>query len=58
MKILTFVQNCDTEVFTRDMWEQSYEFLKEVGPKLEKYDPDGAWPFLIDEFVQSIKKSS
>ncbi len=40
------------------MWEQSYEFLREVGPKLEKYDPDGAWPFLIDEFVQSVKKSS
>jgi DCN1-like protein 1/2 len=46
------------DVFTRDLWEQSYEFMRDMDASLSKYDPDGAWPFVVDEFVKFHKNSA
>mmetsp|Transcript_35956 Transcript_35956/g.57833 ORF Transcript_35956/g.57833 Transcript_35956/m.57833 type:complete len:256 (+) Transcript_35956:146-913(+) len=40
------------KAITHDTWSQALEFSKAIGPDLEGYDPAGAWPYLIDEFVE------
>ena len=40
------------KAITRDTWSQALEFSRSIGPELEGYDPAGAWPYLIDEFVE------
>eukprot|EP00475_Leptophrys_vorax_P024990 TRINITY_DN3476_c0_g1_i1.p1 TRINITY_DN3476_c0_g1~~TRINITY_DN3476_c0_g1_i1.p1 ORF type:complete len:259 (+),score=90.52 TRINITY_DN3476_c0_g1_i1:211-987(+) len=52
-----FLNTYDVDVFTRDLWEQGYEFLRDMDLGLTKYDPEGAWPFVVDEFVKSHKNA-
>lgn len=40
---------------TKDTWSLFFEFTRLVDESLEDYDPDGAWPTLIDEFVEYAK---
>lgn len=42
----------DCKVITRDTWSQALEFSRTIAPDMEGYDPAGAWPYLIDEFVE------
>ncbi|XP_074566501.1 defective in cullin neddylation protein AAR3-like [Curcuma longa] len=37
-----------------DTWQQVLAFSRYVNEDLEGYDPKGAWPVLIDEFVEHI----
>lgn len=46
----------NTEFISRDLWDQSYEFLKDIDATFETYDSDGAWPCIIDEFVVSLRR--
>ncbi|XP_020580130.1 DCN1-like protein 1 isoform X2 [Phalaenopsis equestris] len=39
---------------TRDTWSQLLEFAKTIDPELSNYDAEGAWPYLIDEFVEYL----
>lgn len=41
------------KAITHDTWSQALEFSRSIGPDLEGYDPAGAWPYLIDEFVEA-----
>lgn len=41
------------KAITHDTWSQALEFSRAIGPDLEGYDPAGAWPYLIDEFVEA-----
>ncbi|KAK7689051.1 hypothetical protein QCA50_007742 [Cerrena zonata] len=35
----------------KDLWTMTLEFCQLVSPNLEGYDSDGAWPTMLDEFV-------
>jgi len=39
----------------RDQWNNIYEFSKHIEDDCSNYDVDGAWPVLLDEFVDYIK---
>ena len=47
-----FLRREHGKAVTRDTWSQTLEFSRLIGPDLEGYDPAGAWPYLIDEFVE------
>merc|ERR1711953_59274 len=44
----------------RDQWNNVFEFVKAFGDFDDHgaYDPDGAWPVMIDEFVEFVKKDN
>lgn len=43
----------------RDQWNNVFEFAKVFGDfnDVSQYDPDGAWPVMVDDFVDYIKKN-
>ncbi|GJP36251.1 hypothetical protein CLOM_g20782 [Closterium sp. NIES-68] len=41
---------------SEDTWQQVLEFSCTVGTDLSMYDSDGAWPVLIDEFVECYSR--
>lgn len=44
---------------SKDTWEMLLDFLEIVQKEgLQGYDPNSAWPVLIDEFVEVLSKSS
>ena len=36
---------------SRDVWEQTYDFLLETD-SVDNFDDSGAWPVVIDEFIE------
>ncbi|KAH9612824.1 hypothetical protein KSS87_008259 [Heliosperma pusillum] len=42
------------KAISRDTWAQLLEFVRSVDPQLANYDAEGAWPYLIDEFVDYL----
>ncbi|KAL5746622.1 hypothetical protein ACOSP7_027768 [Xanthoceras sorbifolium] len=46
-----FLQARHNKAISRDTWSQLLEFARTVDPALSTYDAEGAWPYLIDEFV-------
>ncbi|KAI5674540.1 hypothetical protein M9H77_14904 [Catharanthus roseus] len=49
-----FLQARHNKAISRDTWSQLLEFAKTVDPGLSNYDSEGAWPYLIDEFVEYL----
>lgn len=50
-----FVQFLEQSKFrgvNKDQWYNVYEFSRHILPDLSNYDEDGAWPVLLDEFVE------
>jgi DCN1-like protein 1/2 len=43
------------KAISRDTWNQLFDFVVTVNDQLDKFDPDGAWPVLIDDFVAYMK---
>lgn len=41
---------------SKDMWCQLYEFVIEVKSDLSNFDEDGAWPYVIDSFVEHVQE--
>mmetsp|Transcript_4496 Transcript_4496/g.6071 ORF Transcript_4496/g.6071 Transcript_4496/m.6071 type:complete len:252 (-) Transcript_4496:181-936(-) len=41
----------------RDTWTQLLQFSRIIKTDLSNYDPEGAWPTLIDDFVDHIRES-
>uniref|UniRef100_A0A061RC16 Defective in cullin neddylation protein n=2 Tax=Tetraselmis sp. GSL018 TaxID=582737 RepID=A0A061RC16_9CHLO len=41
---------------TEDTWRQVLDFTRSVLEDLSNYDPAGAWPVLLDEFVDHIRQ--
>lgn len=47
------------KIISKDVWEQVFELAKEVKPDFSNYDEnEGAWPVILDEFVEYQKKNS
>ncbi|CAI5525044.1 unnamed protein product [Closterium sp. Naga37s-1] len=43
---------------SEDTWQQVLDFSCTIGADLSMYDSDGAWPVLIDEFVECYSRYS
>lgn len=52
-----FLQVRHNKAISRDTWSQLWEFAKTIDPQLSNYDAEGAWPYLIDEFVEHLIES-
>ncbi|KAF2308976.1 hypothetical protein GH714_026507 [Hevea brasiliensis] len=52
-----FLQARHNKAISRDTWSQLLEFTKTVDFTLSNYDVDGAWPHLIDEFVEYMNEN-
>ncbi|MFS7970824.1 putative defective-in-cullin neddylation protein [Helianthus anomalus] len=54
----SFVENNQRHNISEDTWSQVLAFSRCVHENLEGYDPEGAWPVLIDEFVEHMYRMS
>ncbi|WVZ81839.1 hypothetical protein U9M48_029171 [Paspalum notatum var. saurae] len=52
-----FLQVRHNKAISRDTWAQLLEFVKTIDPQLSNYDDEGAWPYLIDEFVEYLTEN-
>ncbi|TKR80860.1 hypothetical protein L596_014851 [Steinernema carpocapsae] len=41
---------------SRDQWNLVLDFMNDVKPDLSNYDTEGAWPVLLDEFVEYVRE--
>ncbi|OUS43802.1 putative leucine zipper protein [Ostreococcus tauri] len=48
-----FLERSHGKAISNDTWSQVLQFSTQVGENLQSYDPNDAWPYLIDEFVEA-----
>jgi len=53
-----FVEKNQRHNISEDTWQQVLAFSRCVHENLEGYDPEGAWPVLIDDFVERMYRVS
>ncbi|XVF16635.1 hypothetical protein REPUB_Repub10bG0049400 [Reevesia pubescens] len=53
-----FVEQNQRHNISEDTWQQVLAFSRCVHENLEGYDPEGAWPVLIDDFVEHMYRIS
>ncbi|PIA62721.1 hypothetical protein AQUCO_00200623v1 [Aquilegia coerulea] len=53
-----FVEKHQRHNVSEDTWQQVLAFSRCVHEDLEGYDPKGAWPVLIDDFVDHMHRSN
>ncbi|XVF14277.1 hypothetical protein REPUB_Repub09cG0044900 [Reevesia pubescens] len=53
-----FVEKNQRHNISEDTWQQVLAFSRCVHESLEGYDPEGAWPVLIDDFVEHMYRIS
>jgi len=52
---LSFVDQRVKNSISKDTWMMLYDLATQVKPDLSDYDMNGAWPVLLDEFVEQVK---
>ena len=54
VQFVEFLEQCSTTRITLDQWTSFLEFSDKVSPPpcFDGYEEDGAWPLLIDEYVE------
>lgn len=50
-----FVQEHHRRAVSRDTWTQLLDFMRNIEDDFSNYDENGAWPYLIDEFVEWVR---
>lgn len=51
-----FLHQSKYKVINKDQWCNILEFSRTITPDLSNYDVDGAWPVLLDEFVEWLRQ--
>eukprot|EP00879_Flechtneria_rotunda_P004663 GHRR01004924.1.p1 GENE.GHRR01004924.1~~GHRR01004924.1.p1 ORF type:complete len:254 (+),score=83.75 GHRR01004924.1:305-1066(+) len=51
-----FLQKHHNRAISKDTWVQLFEFARQIKPDFSNYDENGAWPYLMDEFVDYMRK--
>jgi DCN1-like protein 4/5 len=51
-----FLEQSKYKVINKDQWCNILEFSRAIQPDLENYDEDGAWPVMLDEFVEWLSE--
>jgi DCN1-like protein 1/2 len=54
-KWIAFVEARCKNAISKDTWMMLYDLATQVKPDLSDYDVNGAWPVLLDEFVEQVK---
>ncbi|BES93925.1 DUF298 [Nesidiocoris tenuis] len=52
-----FLDDSKYKVINKDQWYNILEFSRTISTDLNNYDVDGAWPVMLDEFVDWLKTS-
>ncbi|XP_031637420.1 DCN1-like protein 4 isoform X2 [Contarinia nasturtii] len=52
-----FLHQSKYKVINKDQWCNILEFSRTITPDLSNYDVDGAWPVLLDEYVEFLRIS-
>jgi len=52
-----FLDRTKYRCVNKDQWFNILEFSRQIEPSLRNYDEDGAWPVLLDEFVEWMRSS-
>lgn len=55
---LEFLQTSSTVRITLDQWDSFLQFNNVVGLDLKNYEDDGAWPLLLDEYIEWRRKNA
>ncbi|CAI9734442.1 Hypothetical predicted protein [Octopus vulgaris] len=53
-----FLEQSKYKVINKDQWCNILEFSRTIYPDLSNYDEDGAWPVMLDEFVEWLKEQN
>lgn len=53
----SFLDHSKYKVINKDQWCNILEFSRTINVDLSNYDVDGAWPVMLDEFVEWLKMS-
>lgn len=51
-----FLAEHHKRAISRDTWVQLLDFMQNVKPDFSNYDDAGAWPYLMDEFVELMRE--
>jgi DCN1-like protein 1/2 len=51
-----FLQKHHGRAVSRDTWTQLLDFVNNIKTDFSNYDDTGAWPYLLDEFVEYMRK--
>jgi len=51
-----FIEEKQVKAVTKDVWDMLFTFAIDVDADLSNYDEDGAWPVLIDDFVEWLRE--
>ena len=43
---------------TKDVWDMLLTFSNDVDDDMSNFDEDGAWPVMIDEFVEHYREKN
>ncbi|CAO3643174.1 unnamed protein product [Cunninghamella echinulata] len=55
---VTFLEEKHRKAISRDTWNLFLDFATQPSFNTDTHDAEGAWPILIDEFVEYIKETS
>eukprot|EP00743_Colponemidia_sp_Colp-15_P001431 GILK01001569.1.p1 GENE.GILK01001569.1~~GILK01001569.1.p1 ORF type:complete len:269 (+),score=48.58 GILK01001569.1:61-807(+) len=53
---LSFMKEHNKNAVNKDLWAMLLDFSRSINENFSNYDADGAWPVLIDDFVDYARK--